>query len=92
MRLKRHGPATDLISAAGKKRLAETDDLAREALRGTNLRRATVMQPLCKRMQGMRDVFSREKDSITAGVGDKGRQSGYVRTVDRPGWPWETGP
>ena len=31
MRLKRHGPATDVISAARKNRLAETDDLAREA-------------------------------------------------------------
>ena len=74
MELKRYGPATDFISAAGKNRVAETDDLAREALRGGSARkefapRDRYARP-CERMRGGAGRFSREKDKVTAGAGD----------------------
>lgn len=45
----------------------------------------------CERMRGGAGRFSREKDKVTAGAGDKGRHDGYVRTVERLGRPSEAG-
>lgn len=95
MRIQEAWAGHGFISAAGKNRVGETDDLAREALRGGSARdefppRNRYARP-CERMRGGAGRFSREKDKVTAGAGDKGRHDGYVRTVERLGRPWEAG-